>query len=241
MLLGYSIVLDSMDDLVEKIMIHPDTLHIVSGNPEVLYQGLKNKKLYDDFTSDGSLIIPDGIGVCYPLRWRGYSAKRLAGIDLVVKLLQRFEKEKKKVYFLGGSPEVSQKMVTYVEQMYPDLKIVGVQDGYYKNEEEVVKEIQKASPDLLLVAMGAPKQELFIVNHRSKFSSTLMMGVGGTFDVLVGKVQRAPKWIIKLNMEWLYRVAKEPTRLKRLKNNILFVLYCIKDQGLSYFGRNRKK
>ena len=238
MLLGYKITLDTMENLVEQLTKVTESLHIVSGNPEVLYQGMKNEKLSIDFKREDSLIIPDGIGVCYPLRWRGYNVQRVAGIDLVVKLLERFEEKGKSVYLLGGTSDVNAKMVDYVKTNYPHVKVVGAKDGFFEDEQKVVEEIRDSKPDLLLVAMGAPRQELFIVNHRSELKCSLMMGVGGTFDVLVGKVERAPQWAIRLNLEWLYRIVKEPVRLKRFKSNIVFVLICLKEQFI--LSENKK-
>lgn len=230
MLLGYSISLDTMDELISKLMTTSTPLHVVSGNPEVLYHGVKNQELHQEFIAEDTLIIPDGIGVCYPLRWKGYQVQRLAGIDLVIQMLSALEKEEKTIYLLGGSSEVNKKMVDYLKKNYTELQIAGAHDGFFKDEVAIVNEIQASGADVLLVAMGAPKQELFIAKHRSQLSCQLMMGVGGTFDVLTGMVQRAPQWVIRLNMEWLYRVAKEPVRLKRLKNNFVFVGWCLRDQ-----------
>ena len=153
-------------------------------------------------------------------------------------MLERFEEKGKSVYLLGGTSDVNAKMVDYVKTNYPHVKVVGAKDGFFEDEQKVVEEIRDSKPDLLLVAMGAPRQELFIVNHRSELKCSLMMGVGGTFDVLVGKVERAPQWAIRLNLEWLYRIVKEPVRLKRFKSNIVFVLICLKEQFI--LSENKK-
>lgn len=230
MLLGYKIVSTSMSQLITQLMTSATPIHVVSGNPEVLYHGLSHPLLKQEFTAEYTLIIPDGIGVCYPLKWRGYAVERLPGIELVIELMSALEKEGKSVFLLGGTCDVNQKMVNVLKEKHPNLKIAGVHHGFFKEEEDMVRLIQTSGADVLFVAMGAPKQELFIAKHRDQLPCQLMMGVGGTFDVLTGNVQRAPQGFIRMNLEWLYRVLKEPVRIKRLKNSFVFMGWCLKDQ-----------
>lgn len=229
MLLGYSITLKTMDEIILDVLANSKPIHIVSGNPEVLFYGLKNKTLFDEFTSENSLIIPDGIGVCFPLKKKGYSINKMAGIEFVMRLFERFSSTEKTFFLLGGSPSVNEKMMDYLASHFPSLKVVGHAHGFYESEREIVQQIKDSKADVLLVAMGAPKQELFIATYRDELPCQLMMGVGGTFDVLTGMINRAPRWMIKMNLEWLYRVFKEPVRIKRLKNTFVFLGIAMKE------------
>ena len=233
-LCGYRIFNGTMNEAINKVMNQDDKIHIVSGNPEVLYNGLYNKFIYNNFTSKNSLIIPDGIGVVKPLRLKGHNIQKIAGIDLFMELLDNLD-EKDSVYFLGASDEVLNIFIKNVRKKYKNIKIAGYHHGYIdiENCDYIINDIKSKQPTIIFVAMGAPKQEIFITKYMNELPCKIFMGVGGSFDVISETTKRAPSWIINSNLEWLYRILKEPVRIKRFKKNIDFVLMCIKDIYIS--------
>lgn len=217
-ILGYDIYKESMGSCIEYIQ-NFEKVHIVSGNPEVLYTGLDDERLFENFTDKSSVIIPDGVGVKIAAKMLGNPVKeKIAGIELMKNILKICEKEEKEVYFLGSTEEIINSAVEKIQQEYTKLNIVGYRNGFFDldNCKEIVDEISKKKPYALFVAMGCPRQERFIVNNLNALDCKLLMGVGGSLDVIAGKVNRAPQWMIKLGLEWLYRVSKEPWRIKRL-------------------------
>ena len=133
-------------------------------------------------------------------------------------------KNKKSIYLFGSKKEVLDKLIININQKYPNINIVGFSDGYVEDKDKIMQEIISLSPDLILIALGVPNQELLINKYIEKAKKGVFIGVGGTFDVLSGCKKRAPKLFIKLNLEWMYRIICEPTRLKRfIQNNIVFM------------------
>ena len=149
----------------------------------------------------------------------GYDVKeRIPGVDIAVKLLEYSNELKKKVYLFGAKQEIIDKMKEVINSKYPNAELVGSSNGYVQNKDEVFKEIIKLKPDVVMVALGIPNQEKLIYKHLKKFKKGIFIGVGGSFDVISGSKKRAPKLFVKLNIEWLYRICKEPSRLKRFWN-----------------------
>ena len=131
-------------------------------------------------------------------------------------MMQAEEKEWR-FYFLGGREDVVEEAVKELKEKYPHLEIGGFHHGYFgDNDEEVIKDINRASPDILFVGLGSPRQEYWIRENRERINALVMMGVGGSFDVWSGTKKRAPRWIRKLNLEWAYRIICEPQRLQRV-------------------------
>ena len=150
--------------------------------------------------------------------------ERIPGVDIAVKLLEYSNELKKKVYLFGAKQEIIDKMKEVIDSKYPNVELVGSSNGYVQNKEEVFKEIIKLKPDVVMVALGIPNQEKLIYKHLKEFKKGIFIGVGGSFDVISGSKKRAPKLFVKLNIEWLYRICKEPSRLKRFwNNNVKFI------------------
>ena len=147
---------------------------------------------------------------------------------MALKLLEYGNELNKSIFFFGAKQEVIDSLVDVVTKDYPNLKIVGTKDGYEKDKDKVFDNIADLKPDIVLVAMGIPLQEKLIYKHLSKFEKGIFVGVGGSFDVISGHKKRAPKIFIKLNLEWLYRIAKEPKRIKRFYDNNVKFLFKIK-------------
>ncbi|MGR5299789.1 MULTISPECIES: WecB/TagA/CpsF family glycosyltransferase [Vibrio] len=157
----------------------------------------------------------DGMGVVFGARFLGHDIpERVAGVDLFHELLKMSARRNFPVFLLGATEEVVNKTNETVQALYPNLQVAGINDGYFwDNEETVVNKIRDSGAKLLFVAITSPKKENFINKWKDKLGVDFVMGVGGTFDVVAGKVNRAPKWMQNAGLEWLYRVIQEPGRM----------------------------
>lgn len=207
-----------------------EKVNIISGNPEVLHNGLNNDMLFSNFTGKNAIIIPDGVGTVLASKFIKEPVKeKIAGIELMEEIIKKCEKEEKGIYLVGAKEEILQGCVENLKKKYPNLNVSGSHNGYFdlNNCEHILKDIQEKKPYALFVAMGSPRQDVFIINNMDKLNCKIFMGVGGSFDVFSGKIKRAPKWMITLGLEWLYRVSKEPWRIKRLSSIPKFLLEVI--------------
>ncbi|MDU3722247.1 WecB/TagA/CpsF family glycosyltransferase [Clostridium celatum] len=232
-IMGYKVFSSSMDKCLEEISSY-EKVHIISGNPEVLYTGLNNKELFDNFTSDSSIIIPDGVGVQISAKILNTPvSEKIAGIELMKNIIMSCEKSGDGIYLLGADEESVKTCVANILRDHPKVKIVGYHNGFFdlNNPKEILDEIKEKKPMALFVAMGCPRQENFIVKYMDELPCRIFMGVGGSFDVIAEKVNRAPQWMINIGMEWAYRVAKEPWRIKRLGSIPKFIWLVIKNKG----------
>lgn len=198
---------------------------VVTANPETLMIGKENQALNEVLEDSTTMIVPDGIGVVKAGRSLGLDIKgRVTGVEISEYLIKQADQLKKSLYFFGAKEEVVKALVQKVEKDYPGIVIVGYSHGYEKDKDKVFEKIVDLKPDIVLVALGIPLQELLIRRHYEQFEKGIFVGVGGSFDVLSGMKKRAPKIFIALNLEWLYRIVKEPKRIKRFyKNNIKFI------------------
>lgn len=232
-ILGYPIYSGYKKEIlndIEKIVSSEGCAHIVSGNPEVLYQGLFEKQLYDNFISKRSLIIPDGVGVIFSAKVKRLKVQeKIAGIEVMQDIISDCNRKNKSIYLLGSKDSIVKRCKLNIEATYKDINVVGYKDGYFDldNCDTVIEDINKCNPDVLFVAMGCPRQERFIIKHMDKLPCKLFMGVGGSFDILAGELKRAPKWMITFGIEWLYRILKEPFRIKRMKSIPKFMIRAI--------------
>jgi N-acetylglucosaminyldiphosphoundecaprenol N-acetyl-beta-D-mannosaminyltransferase len=231
----YKIFNNNMEELLKTIGDF-EKVHIVSGNPEVLLNGLQNNVLLDNLTSRNSIIIPDGISTVICSKIVGKPVKeKIAGVELMERIVKKCEKENQGIYLLGATKETVDMCNINLRTKYRKLDILGSHDGYFEidNCEEILKEIENVNPKVLFVAMGCPRQEIFIAKYMDRLPCRVFMGVGGSFDIIAGNLKRAPKWMINLGLEWLYRVAKEPFRIKRLSSIPKFILMVMKDKYFS--------
>lgn len=231
-ILDYEIFNKSESELLEYID-KSKKLTIISGNPEVLYNGLNDKELLEKFTSSEAVIIPDGVGVTLASKLIGQPVKqKIAGIDLMGQLLKKCRQENKTIYLLGAKMDILDECIEKITDLYPGINIVGKHDGYFdiNDCDLLIKDITNKKPYVLFVAMGCPRQEKFIVKYMDILPCSIFMGVGGCFDVFAGRVKRAPRLMIKLGLEWLYRVSKEPQRIKRLVVIPKFLLLVMNDK-----------
>ena len=204
-------------------------MFIVTANPETFMMSENDEEMKDLLLDKETTIVPDGIGIVKAARSIGYDIKeRITGIDIANKLLDFGNNQKKTIYLFGSKEEVIVSMKEVLNNNYPNLKIVGTQNGYVKDRDKVFEEIIKLKPDIVLVALGIPYQEKLIYKHLNKFSKGIFVGVGGSFDVISGHKKRAPEFFIKHNLEWLYRIVKEPSRLKRFYDSNVKFLFKVK-------------
>lgn len=154
---------------------------------------------------------------------RGDIKGRIAGIDFMLKICEKSQEYSSKIFLYGGNIEISEKAKKELEKKYPNINIVGICDGYV-DEADALKQIQKSNPDILFVGLGSPKQEEFIIKHKDKFKNIkIIMPIGGSLDVISNTKKRAPNWAIKFNLEWLYRLIKEPKRIFRQVKLLKFI------------------
>jgi len=215
-------VLEKINDFINERRFHL----IVTINSENATKALENKKFLD-VIKNSDLVIPDGIGIIVASKILGNKLpERIPGIDLSYKILEISNQKGYKIVLIGGKEGVAENAKKSLKKIFPDLNIVLTYNGYFGKDEEnkIVKEIQKLEPDILLVGMGSEKQEIWIWDNKEKFKNiSICIGVGGTLDIWAGKKKRAPKFIQKIGLEWLYRMAIEPKRIVRIFKIFIFL------------------
>lgn len=184
---------------------------VITPNAEIAHRAGAERELAGVINS-ADLVIADGIGVVWASRILGDPVpEKVAGIELVNRLLKALSDQRRgRVYLLGAKPEVVAESARRVVELYPGLTLAGYHHGYFGPDEEgaVVARVAEARPDVLVVGMGAPRQEHFMARYRHQLGAKVILGVGGTIDVWAGVSPRAPEWMLRANLEWLYRIVK---------------------------------
>lgn len=220
----------TVQEIDERISAGAFTQHVVV-NVAKLINAQEDETLRESIVSC-DIINVDGMGVVWGARFLGLDIpERVAGIDLFHALLQLSSGKGYPVFFLGARPEIVEEAVRRVASQYPGLRVAGWHHGYFWDEEEaVVQKIRESGAKLLFVAITSPKKENFINRWKDRLGAQFVMGVGGTFDVVAGKVRRAPPWMQRWGLEWLYRVLQEPGRMwkRYLVTNTKFLLYLLR-------------
>ena len=220
---------ESFHTIMKSNLKKDKKMFIVTANPETFMMSENDDEMRELLLDKESILVPDGIGIVKAARSIGYNIEeRITGIDIASKLLEYGNEEKKSIYLFGAKEEVIDSMKDVLMDKYSNLKIVGAVDGYVKDRDKVFEDIKKTKPDIVLVALGIPYQEKLIYKHIKDFNKGIFVGVGGSFDVISGHKKRAPKLFIKLNLEWLYRIAKEPKRLKRFYDSNVKFLFKVR-------------
>lgn len=221
---GFSVDTFTFDEALNFI----EKGQVVTINPEMIQTASKNHE-FANIINNADLVIPDGIGVEIGLKILGHKVRRIAGIEFGRKLIDKFAGQP--TAFIGAKPEIITKAVENIKNELPNLNAVYVQDGYFKDNDRVLNELKEKSPKLVLVALGSPKQEIFISKAKELLPETVFIGLGGSFDVWSGVVQRAPEIYQRMGLEWLYRTVKEPQRFKRIFPTLpLFILKVLKER-----------
>ena len=209
---------------------------VVTANPETIMIAEKNVDFEKALLDHATIIIPDGMGVEKGASMLGYKMHgTITGVDFVQQLFTYANEMHKSVFLFGAKAEVLTALTGKLKKEYPNVTIAGAIDGYVEDKDAIMEEIAKAKPDIVLIALGIPKQELLIYKHLHAFDKGIFVGVGGSFDVLSGKKERAPEIFVKCKLEWVYRVAKEPKRLKRLMESNVVYLFKVLQLSVERF------
>lgn len=225
-LFGLPINITTLDEAKEYLLSKDTPSQVVTINPEMISKAYKDNNL-SDLIKNADLVVPDGIGVVLALKMIGVKTSRIPGIELAYSLLKEAEKNGLKVALVGADEDTVQKAKEELLKDMPKLNLAYIRNGYFNKDEEnvIMQELEKLQPDILFAGLGFPKQEIFLKDFKNISNKTIMIGVGGSFDVWAKKLKRAPKLFQKLNLEWFYRLLCQPSRFKRIFPSIpLFLL-----------------
>ncbi|EAZ83566.1 WecB/TagA/CpsF family glycosyltransferase [Lysinibacillus fusiformis] len=227
-----------VDLLVNRIEQQEKTF-VVTANPEVVMQANENPTV-KGYLNQATYICADGIGVVKAAQILGDSLpERVTGYDTMVKLLEVGQQKRFKIYLLGAQKETIEKTIANIHKNYPNVEVVGYHDGFFDwNNNHIADDIAALQPDLVFVALGVPRQEKWITENLDKFSKGVFIGVGGSFDVIAGTVKRAPVIWQKLNLEWLYRLLRQPSRFIRM---LVLPRFALKVFSLKLRGQGTAK
>ena len=229
----------TMDEAVARardLMAERRAAYVVTPNPEIVMLCREDPAAMQA-VQGADLVLPDGIGVIYGAKILGTPLRaKLPGIDFASALMAQMGQEGKSVFLLGAKPGVADAAAEKMRERFPGLVIAGTNDGYFQDDDPVVEKINAAQPDLLLVCLGAPKQELFMAKYGEATGCHLLMGLGGSMDIFAGVAQRAPEFYCKHNLEWFYRLIKNPSRFGRMMKLPKFLFAAI---GCKLRGKKR--
>lgn len=198
--------------------------YVVTPNPEIVMLAKENPALKEALAG-ADIVLPDGAGIVKGAAILGRPMKeKVPGIDFACGVMARLAERGGSVYLFGAKPGVAETAAETLRTKFPGLVISGTSDGYFSDDGPIIEKIKDAAPDFLLVCLGAPKQELWMAKMSGKLPVGLMVGLGGSLDVFAGTVKRAPEAWQKLDLEWLYRLLKEPRRIGRMMKLPLFVI-----------------
>lgn len=211
-----SMTMDETLSRAEALLRGDKAAYVVTPNAEIAYEALHDGQLRE-MLNGADLMLPDGAGVVLASKLLRTPVKqKVAGVDFAAGLLGVLERNGQSLYLLGGKPGIGELAAQKMLEAHPQLRIAGIADGYFQDEAPVIAKINASGADALFVCLGAPKQERFMVQHQQELHVDLMAGLGGSLDAFAGTVQRAPAWMIRLNLEWLYRLIREPKRFRRM-------------------------
>ncbi len=211
----------TMSEAVAKLenFIVEKTPHLIAtANAEMVMLAQEDQELAT-ILAKCHLVVPDGAGVVWAARHKGYTIpERVAGYDLTQNLLARAAEKGYSVFMFGSHPDIIDKAKSSAIERYPGLQIIGIRHGFFTEQDEsaITHMITTAKPDILLAALGVPKQEKWLAQNLTKLNVPVCMGVGGTFDVMAGAVKRAPLWMQRTSLEWLFRLIRQPHRALRM-------------------------
>ncbi len=228
-----NITMEEALDAAKALLQGEHAARVVTPNAEIAYEALHDENMRTLLNS-AELMLPDGAGVVLASKILKTPLKqKVAGVDFADGLLGVLETTGQSLYLLGSKPGIGELAAQKMMQKHPRLRIAGIADGYFQDEAPVIDKINASGADVLFVCLGAPKQEQFMARHQKALHVKLMAGLGGTLDSFAGTVKRAPKWMIRLNLEWLYRLIKEPKRFKRMLRlpKYLWAVVCKRIRG----------
>lgn len=212
------VTLDEALHQIESFIAAKTPHHIVTVNPEFVMEAQQNVP-FAAVLHNAALAVPDGVGLNLAARWHRQPLRaRVPGVDLCERLAALSAQKGYRIFLLGAAPGVAQQTVRVLAQRFPGVQIVGCYAGSPRPEDEpqIHQRIRAAQPDILLVAYGAPAQDLWIARNQAALGVPVAIGVGGTFDELAGVVQRTPRWVQRVGLKWLHRLIQQPWRAKRI-------------------------
>lgn len=216
----------ALNTIIDRVKLKQQTF-VVTANAEIIMMAQKDKEFKEILNNVADIILADGAGVVLAAKLLNYPlTERVAGCDLTYNLIPLLADHNMSVYFFGANEGVALAAANKALSIAPHLKIAGTRNGFFTKEQEdaIIEQINKTNADIIFFALGVPKQEKFINKYRSLLNAKLLMGVGGTFDVMAGNVKRAPIFMQKYHLEWLYRLYLQPQRLSRMSVLPIFVL-----------------
>ncbi|EGO8717450.1 glycosyltransferase [Enterococcus faecalis] len=219
---------------MEEMIVNKSIAQHVAINANKINMMYKSKEL-KSIVDNSELISADGQSIVWASKFLGNNVtERVTGIDLFETLIYKASNKGYRVYYLGAEPEVLSRLISIQKKQYPKLQIAGAQHGYFdrKKSIEIADKIRDSHADILFVAFSSPEKELWINKYKDYMKVPLVVGVGGSFDVVSGKISRAPKWMQKLGLEWFYRLINEPIRLfnRYIVGNTVFVFHIFKEK-----------
>lgn len=236
-----NLTFDETLELVETKIRNKESTHLLGMNADKINELDKSDYKYKEIVLTADIINPDGFSVILASNFLGKPLpERIAGIDLMQKLIERAAFNGYSLYFLGAKDHVVRKVVKNVSAQYPNINICGFRNGYFSDEEQldITKDLMLKKPDIVFIGITSPKKEYLIDFFMKQKVNSVFMGVGGSFDVLSGEIRRAPKWMQKSGFEWIFRVMQEPRRLfkRYFFGNSLFVYKVIKEKTRYLFS-----
>lgn len=204
-----------LDEYCKQALLEKTPKHIVTANGEILLKALESDS-YRNILNSADLTIPESTNVSWVLALKGKPAKSTtSGADLVIHLASIAGEKGKSIFLLGGREEIPFRAGDRLRYLNPDLKIAGSSNAN-PDDATIVEQIKKTGADIVLVAYGAPKQEEWIAQHKNELGAKILVGIGGTFDMLAGVTPRAPQFFRSVHLEWLWRLLIQPTRIGRI-------------------------
>lgn len=206
------------DKIIEMIENNEKCKYVFTPNSEILMRAYRDKK-FCDILNTAALLTADGIGVVYASKIvKNPITERCAGFDTACRLMEKMANKGMTLYLFGSKPGVADEAGKIITEKYNGIRVVGCADGYFdaEKEKQIIADINEKKPNVLFVCLGAPKQENWIFEHSKELNVNVCLGIGGTIDVIAGKAERAPEFYIKHNIEWLYRLIKQPSRIGRM-------------------------
>lgn len=216
-------------EAVQQFIAEKKVALVATANAEMLMRSTQDEEL-KDILNQADLVVPDGAGTVWAAGHLGKPMpERVAGFDLAQELMREAPARGDRIYFFGSAPGVADKAKSKAEELYPGIQVVGTRNGFFTEADEpgIIAEIKAARPDILLAALGVPKQEKWLKKHMQELQVPVSIGVGGTLDVMAGVMERAPLWMQKAKLEWLFRGLKQPSRAGRLLALPKFVLKVV--------------
>ena len=216
-------------EAVQQFSAEKKVALVATANAEMLMRSTQDEEL-KDILNQADLVVPDGAGTVWAAGHLGEPMpERVAGFDLAQELMREAPARGDRIYFFGSAPGVADKAKAKAEELYPGIQVVGTRNGFFTEVDEpgIIAEIKAARPDILLAALGVPKQEKWLKKHMQELQVPVSIGVGGTLDVMAGVMERAPLWMQKAKLEWLFRGLKQPSRAGRLLALPKFVLKVV--------------